>query len=123
MTKYKTKYKEIEVKLKAPVTPKMMKLLKRKLKAANWNLDLKRMFWAVSCILLSGSLRVHEILAREKTPSNNNILSTFLWRDLKLKTIKIEGKDVTVLHCVSSYKEIQSPLKENLVGMGTRQRG
>jgi site-specific recombinase XerC len=90
-----------------PVTANVLKLMKKKLVKASWPVKDKRIFWAVATILWNGSFRVHEILSRdmkEYVP-----LSTLLWEDIEMKTVKIEEKVIEAI----AFK-IKSPKVDRL---------
>ena len=50
---------------RTPVIVETMLAIKRLLHGMDWPIKLKYLFWAVSCLLWSGSLRVHEALSRD----------------------------------------------------------
>ena len=49
-----------------PMTIPMMRLLKHLLTKSNMQISKKRLLWAISCIALHGSFRIHELLSRQE---------------------------------------------------------
>ena len=81
-----------------PVTIPIMRLIKKKLTLSKMDLSKKRLLWAVSCIALHGSFRIHELLAKEELLFDPS--TTLLGKDLRKLSIKIDGKleELIVLH-------------------------
>ena len=80
-----------------PMTIPVMRLLKKKLTMSKMPLSDKRLLWAVCCIALHGSFRIHELLSRNEMAFDP---ITLLGKDLRKLQIKLEGKleDVMVIH-------------------------
>ncbi len=78
-----------------PVTSLIMKLIKKKTIKADMEGIEKLLLWAVSCILWSGSFRVHEILSR--TVNEYDPQTTLLWEDVKIGTVKIDRVEVKTI--------------------------
>lgn len=94
-----------------PVTPTIMKLFKLDLKDSNLTREMKRLVWAIATLCFNGAFRIHELLSRTSRQFDPNF--TLLGRDVKLKTIKISNKNVTILQV-----KIKSP-KTDRIGAGT----
>ena len=88
---------------KLPVTISVMKLLKLRLAKVSWPMWEVRLLWAVMTVAWSGSTRVHELLSKQK--NTFDVQTTLLWKDVKSKKVKMEGKDVdTIVIHVKSPK-------------------
>ena len=93
--KGKENWEEIQNKMtqkpqRIPVTVKVMKLLKRRLRKIDWSENKKKLVWAVSCICWNGSFRIHELLSKERHEFDP--LTTLLGKDLSVQTFMIQGK-------------------------------
>ena len=86
------------------VTLNIMKFIKRKLFELNWHVEKKLRVWAVCTLLWNGSLRVHEILSKEKGQFDPQ--TTCLAENLSIKKVMLDGirRDVIQLH-IKSPKE------------------
>lgn len=72
-----------------PVTIKVMKLLKRRLRKMNWSEIKKKLVWAVCCTCWNGSFRIHELLSKSRDEFDP--LSTLLEQDVKFNSFKYKG--------------------------------
>ena len=68
-----------------PVTMEVMRMLKQELLMCKWDLNKKRMVWAVAAMAFSGSFRVHELLSREAQRFDPS--STLLTKDVTCKVL------------------------------------
>ena len=98
--------------VRVAVTLSVLKFLKRSIKESKYPNEKKLRLWAICCIMWNGSLRVHEILSKNK--DSFDPLITLCSEDLNLITIKAgdEVKTVMRLH-------IKSP-KERRIGTGVK---
>ena len=78
-----------------PMTIPMMKLLKCLLTKSKMPISKKRLLWAISCIALHGSFRIHELLSRQEGAFDPTI--TLLGGDVRLVKTQIEGQSETIL--------------------------
>ena len=90
-----------------PMTIPVMRLLKKMLTMSKMSLSTKRLFWAVCCIALHGSFRIHELLSRDEMAFDPT--TTLLGKDFRKLQIKLEGQleDVMVIH-------LKNPKEDNL---------
>ena len=95
-----------------PITFDMMKFFKKKLLTIEWSIQKKILFHAVTTLAWNGSFRIHELLSKESKTFDPT--ATLLWKDIKLDTVKMEGKDVGVISVF-----IKSP-KTDRIGAGQR---
>ena len=95
-----------------PVTLDMMKFFKKKLLDINWTPKKKIIFHAVTTLAWCGSVRIHELLSKEVKRFDKTV--TLLWKDVKLDTVTVDGKEIGV---VSIF--LKSP-KVDRVGAGQR---
>ena len=78
-----------KTKVRLPITPATLLLLKHKLREASWPLCKKRLLWAISTTLFVGSFRISEVLAVKSHTHVRN--STLLNRNVKECTETIAG--------------------------------
>ena len=65
-----------------PVTMDIMTKLRVAIRKSKWDMDKKRLVWAVCCLAFNGSFRIHELLSRETRSYDPT--STLLKRDVTL---------------------------------------
>ena len=94
-----------------PITPTIMKLFKLDLKDNNLIREMKCLVWAIATFCFNGAFRIHELLSR--TPRQFDPNFTLLGWEVKLKTIKISNKNISILQV-----KIKSP-KTDRIGAGT----
>ena len=82
-------------KRRLPMTPTVMKLLKKNLKDSNHKKEEQLLIWCIATIAFAGALRIHEILARNETKFDPAF--TLLGKDLKLLDVDINGENVNIL--------------------------
>ena len=90
----------------------MMKCFKKKLTTIDWTMEKKLLFQAVTTLAWNGSFRIHELLSKEAKTFDPTV--TLLWRDIKVETIKLNGKAVGVISVF-----LKSP-KVDRIGAGQR---
>ena len=73
-----------------PVTMEVMEQIKLRLLRSNWNLEKKRLVWAVVTMAFNGSFRVHELLSRD--PHKFDPSSTLLAKDVSSEVVKDGSK-------------------------------
>ena len=78
-----------------PVTPEMMRILRRRLSLSNLTTVKKRLVWLVACWCWSGAFRIHEILARERTTYDPTV--TLMARDATLSEVVVRGEEYRVI--------------------------
>ena len=78
-----------------PVTPTVMRLLKKLIKESAMDKHDKATIWAIATTGFAGALRMHEILARNESYFDPHF--TLLKEDLKLTSANSEGKDIEIL--------------------------
>lgn len=97
--------------VRLPVTPTSMKLFKLDLKESSMTREMKRLVWSIATLCFNGAFRIHELLSRNSRQFDPNF--TLLGRDVKLKSIKIQGQKVSILQV-----KLKSP-KTDRVGVDT----
>ena len=97
---------------KMPMTVNLMKLLKKRLVKVNWELEEKRLFWAVATLAWSGSFRIHELLSKEEVKFDPQ--TTLMWENLKEGTVMIKKEKVNLIQV-----HIKSP-KVDRIGAGDK---
>ena len=102
------------------MTMPIMKLLKKLLTKSNMVLSTKRLIWAICCLALHGSFRIHELLAREELKFDPT--SALLGKDVSKLKVKIEGsmEDLLVCH-LKNHKEdkLRAGVNIELISTGT----
>ena len=78
-----------------PMTPKVLRLLKKKVKGSSFCKEEKLLIWAISTVAFAGALRIHELLAR--TEATFDPCFTLLGRDVELVMTKVDGSNVGIL--------------------------
>ena len=78
-----------------PVTPTILKLLKKLLKKSDLEKSDKAMVWTVCSPAFAGAMRIHELLAKWETTYDPNF--TLLGRDLNLVEVQVEEETIEVL--------------------------
>ena len=73
-----------------PVTMEVMEQIKLRLLRCGWNLEKKRLVWAVVTMAFSGSFRIHELLSREAQKFDPP--STLLAKDISREMVKDGNK-------------------------------
>ena len=97
---------------KLPMTVNLMKLLKKRLVKVNWELEEKRLFWAVATLAWSGSFRIHELLSKEEVKFDPQ--TTLMWENIKEGTVVIKKEKVNLIQV-----HIKSP-KVDRIGAGDK---
>ena len=69
-----------------PVTMEVMEQIKLRLLKCGWNLQKKRLVWAVVTMAFSGSFRIHELLSREEKKFDPS--STLLAKNVSSEVVK-----------------------------------
>lgn len=82
-------------KVRLPVTPAILKLIKEELRLSTKPKGEKLVLWAAICLSFNGAFRIHEILAKRETSFDPNF--TLLGKDLLLKNCQIQGETVRIL--------------------------
>ena len=90
---------------RVPVTLKVLKYLKRKIREADWPEERKLRIWFVCSLMWNGSLRVHEVLS--KTKDNFDPLTTLCSEDLELISFEDSGVEKSLLriHLISPQRK------------------
>ena len=78
-----------------PVTPEMMRALRRGLKTAKMTMTRKRLIWLGASWGWSGAFRIHEILSRNKTTFDPTV--TLTTRDVSLSDVVVKGERYNVV--------------------------
>ena len=94
------------------VTLPVMKYIKRRLRSMDWSPEKKLRVWACCTLLWGASLRVHELLPREKYTFDKQV--TLLMEDLEVIEDTIDGKKVEIIRI-----HLKSP-KELRIGTGVK---
>jgi hypothetical protein len=63
-----------------PITIELLRILKFKVKEANWSKAKKRLVWLICTLAWAGAFRIHELLAREAM--QYDLTTTLLWKDI-----------------------------------------
>ena len=95
------------------VTVAVMKLLKRKIREANFDTEMKLRLWVLCCLMWNGSLRGSEVMSR--TENEYDPTTTLCTEDVELIKMKLndgQEKEIVRLH-------IKSP-KERRIGNGVK---
>ena len=103
-----------------PVTIPIMRLIKKKLTMSKMDLSKKRLLWAISCIALHGSFRIHELLAKEELSFDPS--TTLLGKDIRKLSTRIEGKveDLIVIHLKNPKEDkLKNGVNVELFSTGT----
>ena len=80
---------------KMAMTPQLMWELKKQINGARLPISRKRIIWATATIAFAGSLRIHELLAREQTKFDQN--SVMLAGAIKVKKVRMKGREEDTL--------------------------
>ena len=92
------------------MTMPIMNLLKKLLTKSKMELSKKRLVWAICCLALHGSFRIHELLAREELQFDPT--SALLGKDVRKLKVKIELISTGTLTCpVAAWEKWQSASK------------
>ena len=94
-----------------PVTPSMMKLIKKELSNMEIPIQRKRLIWLICSLNFFGGFRIHETLSR--TEREFDPAFTLLARDVELKEVKVGNETEELLQL-----RLKSP-KEDRVGAST----
>ena len=78
-----------------PVTPEMMRTLRKGLKGESMTTVKKRLVWLVAAWCWSGAFRIHEILARDRSMYDPTV--TLLARDVTLSEVVVRGETYNVV--------------------------
>lgn len=78
-----------------PVTPAVLKLIKAELKASPLPKQDKLLYWTICTIAFMGAFRIHELLSRVEGSYDPSF--TLLGRDVNMKTIKVNKKEMRTL--------------------------
>ena len=97
---------------KLPMTVNLMKLLKKRLLKVKWELEEKRLFWAVATMAWSGSFRIHELLSKEEVKFDPQ--TTLMWENLKEGTVVIKKEKLDLIQV-----HVKSP-KIDRIGAGDK---
>ena len=102
------------------MTMPIMNLLKKLLTKSKMELSKKRLVWAICCLALHGSFRIHELLAREELQFDPT--SALLGKDVRKLKVKIEGSNEDLLVChLKNPKEdkLKAGVNIELISTGT----
>ena len=72
-----------------PVTMDILTKLRVAIRKSNWDIEKKRLVWAICCLAFNGSFRIHELVSRET--KSYDPTSTLLLRDVNIVKCKDEG--------------------------------
>ena len=80
-----------------PVTMDIMTKLRVAIRKSSWDMEKKRLVWAICCLAFNGSFRIHELVSRETRIYDPT--STLLLRDVNIVRCKDEatGEESEVL--------------------------
>ena len=78
-----------------PVTPEMMRILRKGLSMSNLTTVKKRLLWLVASWCWSGAFRIHEILARDRSSYDPTV--TLMARDVTLSEVVVRGEEYKVV--------------------------
>ena len=104
---------------KHAMTPQLMWKLKQQLNRAALTLQRKRIIWATATICFAGSLRIHELLARETRRFDPS--STMLASHIKLKRVELEGRRAEILQVFLAHpkeEKLSAGIKVDLFSSG-----
>ena len=99
-------------KSKHAMTPQLMWELKKQLNGARLPISRKRIIWATATIAFAGSLRVHELLAREQIKFDPS--SVMLSGAIKVKKFKVQGREEDTLSLYIAHPK-EDKLAEGVV--------
>ena len=94
------------------VTINVLKFMKRKLSESNFTTEKKLRLWSICCLMWNGSLRVHEVLSKNKTEFDP--LITLCTEDIEIIETKVDNQDKSLIRL-----HLKSP-KENRIGKGVK---
>ena len=102
-----------EAEAKAVVTIPIMGKIWEELRKINWNIETKRMIWAIATTLFMGSLRPSEILCI-KTDEYDEAKS-LLWSDVKFLETKVENKKLEFLQLRVRHSKTSKSMPEQII--------
>ena len=98
--------------VRIPVTFQVMKYLKRVLRESDYGTELKLRLWAIFCLMWSASLRVSEVLSRDR--DSFDPLTTLCSEDVEILSEHLMGQEKKLIRL-----HLKSP-KERRIGNGVK---
>ena len=102
-----------EAEAKAVVTIPIMGKIWEKLRKINWEIELKRMTWALTTTLFMGSLRPSEIMCVKNDEYDE--AKSLLWSDVKFIETKIENKSLEILQLRIRHSKTSKAMPEQII--------
>ena len=102
-----------EAELKAVVTIPIMGKIWEELRKINWQIETKRMIWAITTTLFMGSLRPSEIMCVKNDEYDE--AKSLLWSDVKFLETKIENKKLEFLQLRIRHSKTSKSMPEQII--------
>ena len=102
-----------EAEPKAVVTIPIMGKIWEELRKINWQIETKRMIWAITTTLFMGSLRPSEIMCVKNDEYDE--AKSLLWSDVKFLETKIENKKLEFLQLRIRHSKTSKSMPEQII--------
>lgn len=96
-----------------PVTPSILALIKKDLKASDLPNERKLLIWAISTLAFFGGFRIHEILSQNTNKFDP--LTTLLNEDVDIQSITIENSEHKVIQICLKTEKTNRTGRHNLI--------